>query len=74
MLGTLGLGAPGVEIAGVEPAGVEIDGGAFGVSPNPAGIGCLGPDKICPGRGAGGAGFAGIGVLLEIGADGAAGA
>jgi hypothetical protein len=60
-LGAEGLGAPGV----------AIKGGAFGASPTPAGIGCLGPDKICPGLGAGGMGLEGIAEpRTGLGADG----
>jgi hypothetical protein len=55
-LGAEGRGAPGV----------TIDGGAFGASPIPAGIGCLGPERIWPGLGAG-TGRAGIAVPLETG-------
>lgn len=51
-LGADGRGAPGL----IKP-GLAIKGGAFGASPTPAGIGCRGPDKICPGLGAGGTGL-----------------
>ena len=60
-LGAEGLGAPGVAISG----------GAFGASPMPDGIGCLGPDKICPGLGGGGMGLEGIAEPLGPGAAGA---
>jgi hypothetical protein len=59
-LGAEGRGAPGV----------AIEGGAFGASLMPAGIGCLGPDKICPGLGAG-MGLEGIAEpRAGLGADG----
>ncbi len=57
MLGRLGAEGRG---AGVPKLGLpKLIGGAFGASPTPAGSGCLGPDKICPGLG-GGTGRAGI--------------
>ncbi len=57
--GTLGrLGAGGRGAPGAAPApGTEET--VLGASPIPAGMGCLGPDKICPGLGAG-SGLAGI--------------
>jgi hypothetical protein len=59
-LGAEGRGAPGLKpglklgltAPGIVP-GLIIDGTAFGASPNPAGIGCLGPERIWPGFGAG---------------------
>jgi hypothetical protein len=46
--------------------------GAFGSSPTPGGSGCRGPDKICPGFGAG-TGFAGM-AAPRAGGAGAGGA
>jgi len=65
------LGAEGRGAPGVMAPGVMMDGGDFGASPMPAGIGCLGPDRIWPGLGAG-MGRAGIAEPLETG-PGAAG-
>ena len=58
MLGTA-RGAPGVGDAAV--------GVIFGPSASPGGSGCLGPESICPGFGAGGAGFDGMGTPFGIG-------
>ena len=57
MAGTLpGLGVPGAMLAG----GIPIADGVLGTSATPGGIGCRGPERICPGFGAGGAGRLGI--------------
>jgi hypothetical protein len=52
-----GRGAPGVVIADGCAADIEA---ALGASATPGGSGCLGPDKICPGRAGGGTGRDGI--------------
>ena len=52
----LGRAAPGVVIE----AGAAAEGPGLGASATPGGSGCRGPDKICPGRAAGGAGRDGI--------------
>jgi hypothetical protein len=52
--GAIGRGVPGVACGG----GIACCGTLRGAS---EGIGCRGPVRICPGRGAGGAGFDGIG-------------
>jgi hypothetical protein len=53
----LGRAAPGVTIA---DGGAAAIGVGLGASATPGGSGCRGPDKICPGRAAGGAGRDGI--------------
>ena len=53
------LGADGRGAPGLTKLGLAIRG-AFAASPMPAGRGCLGPDKICPGLGAGGTGLPAI--------------
>ncbi len=58
-LGAAGRGTPGAIIAA----------GGFGASPNPAGSGCLGPERIWPGLG-GGTGLAGIAEPLDTGFEG----
>ena len=63
-VGMLGTGFAGA--AGRGGPGITIAGGAFGTSITPAGIGCRGPDRICPGFGEG-TGLAGIGALRETG-------
>jgi hypothetical protein len=79
MLGAEGRGEPGADTPGAAAPGIAMPGGAFGASPIPGGMGCLGPDKIWPGRGAG-TGLAGIaepliGAELDgTGIEGAAGA
>jgi hypothetical protein len=51
--------------AGGAAAGVAraTGGGGAELGADGAGIGCRGPDRICPGLGAGGTGLAGIGAL-----------
>jgi hypothetical protein len=53
--------------------GTPIPGGVLGASVTPGGMGCRGPERICPGLGAGGAGRLGmIAVRLRIPAGDAA--
>jgi len=52
---------PGPGVPGAMPAdGTPIAGGVLGTSVTPGGIGCRGPERICPGLGAGGAGRLGM--------------
>src|SRR5258706_15916000 len=58
---TTGRGAPGPGAA--EPGMVAVGtaaGAGLEVSPTPGGMGCRGPERICPGLGAGGAGLTGM--------------
>ena len=50
---------PGAMLAG----GTTIAGGVLGASVTPGGMGCRGPERICPGLGVGGAGRLGITAL-----------
>jgi hypothetical protein len=60
ILGTeLAATGPGIGTVRGAPGAGGGGGGAFGASPIAAGRGCRGPDRICPGRGAG-TGRAGI--------------
>jgi len=71
--GAAGRAAPGAGRAGVGAGrgapGIATDGGVFGISPIPAGSGWRGPERICPGFGAGalGTGFAGIAAPRDTG-------
>lgn len=57
MAGTLpGLGVPGATLAG----GMPIADAVLGTSVTPGGMGCRGPERICPGFGAGGVGRLGM--------------
>ena len=64
--GTAGICTLGAEGAGRAAGGGCGSGGGASAAGGLAGSGCLGPDKICPGFGAGGpegTGLAGIGVV-----------
>ncbi len=52
---TLGRGTPGTMAGGAAAGEAPTDGADFSASVTSGGSGCLGPDKICPGLGAGGA-------------------
>ena len=75
MAGTApGPGAPGVVMiaGGIAGDGAPSPGVDLGRSARPGGSGCRGPDKICPGFGAGGAGREGITGPLFAGLPGPA--
>src|SRR6185436_12826419 len=67
-----GVGILGTELVWTTPgrgaAGAGVATTAAGRETSlPGGIGCRGPDRICPGLGAGGAGFTGIEAPRPIG-------
>ena len=66
-----GAGAAGVEAAAAAGAGVGGAAARATGTPGAAGSGWRGPERICPGRGAGGTGLAGIGVVRRGGCMGA---